>query len=84
MQIFLFCDTFFMYTKVQIKTESCSTAEGGICLCAYTFRNGDLIYTYDLCDGRSRVGALHGTDDMYWWVSKVAFLYYCFNIIYEG
>lgn len=40
-----------------MKTKDCS---GVICVCAFTFRNGDYIYTINLCDDVNMIGALHG------------------------
>ncbi|XP_052782916.1 LOW QUALITY PROTEIN: uncharacterized protein LOC128219136 [Mya arenaria] len=47
--------------EVQIKTEVCSTSDNGVCVCAFTFRDGNRVYTVDTCSGVTREGFLWAT-----------------------
>ncbi|KAH3800065.1 hypothetical protein DPMN_153690 [Dreissena polymorpha] len=42
--------------EIQIETEPCSRSSECVCLCGVTFRNGNEIYTLNMCRGVSREG----------------------------
>ncbi|XP_052217757.1 uncharacterized protein LOC127835391 [Dreissena polymorpha] len=45
--------------EIQIKTETCGLSGGNVCVCAITFRNGNEIYTVDICNSVKREGFIY-------------------------
>ena len=66
--------------QAQIKTESCTTVDSGICVCAFTYRNGDFVYTFDICGGTYREGELNGLDYVTMYEDRVRSLHHTYNV----
>ncbi|XP_052783555.1 uncharacterized protein LOC128219685 isoform X2 [Mya arenaria] len=49
--------------EAQIKTKPCTTSTNGVCVCAFTYRDGNKIYTVDICDDVTRDGFTFVGDD---------------------
>ena len=52
-----------MCLQVQIKTNQCATSANGVCVCGLIVRNGNLAYTFDICDDVTVEGITWKTED---------------------